>query len=174
MSSWRRPRLSPYLLIFFLPVLLVALVTGALNLSSLQSMRQEYRAGAEQQRGGIAHAAAAAHFSQEMAAIQRLVGVTLETAAGGTLTPGQVYLRHTEVVNRLAALALRLDDLRDANGGAAQMASARADFEAYRNLIVMATDLAAIDPPGAMRHAYRAAQAYVALSEHTHRIAAAA
>jgi two-component system, sensor histidine kinase and response regulator len=173
MFSWRR-RLSPYLLIFFLPVLLVALVTGALNLASLQSMRQEYRAGAEQQHGDIAHAAAAAHFSQEMAAIQRLVGVTLETAAGGTLTPGQVYLRHTEVVNRLGALALGLDDLRDANGGAAQMDSARADFEAYRNLIVMATDLAAINPPDAMRHAYRAAQAYVALSEHTHRIAAAA
>jgi two-component system sensor histidine kinase/response regulator len=173
MRSLHRLQLSPYLLIFFLPVLLVALLIGALNLASFHSIRDEYRAGTVQQARDIERVAAAARFNQEIAAIQRLVGATLETAASGRLDGAGVYRVHTDVVNRLAALSRQFSELQEPAGGDASVLAARADYDAYRNFIIMATDLAAIDPPDAMRHAYRAAQIYVALSEHTHRISRA-
>ncbi|MDY0037151.1 MAG: response regulator [Zoogloea oleivorans] len=167
-------RALPYTLIFFLPVALVTLVAGALNLGSLYSLRQEYQAGSIRQGHDITVVATATRFNQEAAGIQRLVSATLEQAAAGHLDEGGAYRVHTEVVNRLAVLEQQLPSLDESASSGSPARTLKSDFEAYRNLAVSATDLAAIDPSGAMRQAYQAASHYVALSERTHAIASTA
>jgi signal transduction histidine kinase len=168
-----RLRTSPYLLIVLVPVSLVTLLAGVLNFASFSSIRDQYLISSEHQALEIGRIAAATHINQETAAIQRLVSATLEQAAAGQLDEGGVYRVHVDVVNRLAALERQMPTLRSDNDFDHQIDEARTDFGAYRNFIVQATDLAAVDPPGAMHHAYQAANAYVALSEHTHAIAEA-
>ncbi|HEY9194212.1 MAG TPA: PAS domain S-box protein [Methyloversatilis sp.] len=161
---------SRYLLTFILPVALAMMFAGLLNVASFISLRNEYRAINAQQARDTARIAAAARFNQEVAAIQRTVSSMLEQAAAGALDEGAAYRIHSQVVNRLAALDRDLSAFPDVDASNEQLHNARQDFERYRNFIVMATDMAAIDPPGAMRHAFRAAQAHVELSEHTHAV----
>ena len=167
----RKGRISPIFLLFVLPVLLVMLVAGAIVFSSVNSIQQEYRQMAAAQAADTQRLAAATRFNQDLAAVQRLVASTLEQAAGGSVDQGQVYRVHAAVVNTLAALEPRLGDLEDLHEVNDAVTQARQDFSNYRNLIITATDLAAIDPPSAMRQAFRAGQSYVAFSEHTHGLA---
>ena len=166
--SLRQARALPYFLIFLIPVALFILLAGALNLASFNSLRDSLRVASAQQEVEIQGVAAAAAFNKDIASIQRLVSSTLEQAASQKLDEGEIYRIHSDVVNRLAVLDRQLPLLND---GSDQVSEARRDFDDYRKSIIMATDLAAIDPPGAMRSAYQAANAYVALSEHTHAIA---
>ncbi len=167
----RRVRIPPYVLYFFLPITLVAAAAGLLNLASFESIREDQRAATAAQVDDIARISTATHINEEVASIQHLVSRALEQAAKGEIGEADAYLIHSSVVNRLAALETELPSLLAAHANADEVQEARKDFEAYRNFIVMATDLAAIDPPGAMRHAYEAANSYVDLSEHTHSIA---
>ena len=168
--KFRSLKISPYLLIYFLPVALVALVVGLLNLASFNSLQGNQRAASAQQTQDIARIVAATRFSREIAETQRLINATLAQATAGKIDEGGAYRVHTEVVNRLATLEKDLSVLQKNIGNDSLAHDAGVDFEAYRNFIIMATDLAAIDPPGAMRHAYQAANSYVALSEHIHDI----
>ena len=167
------PRLLRFQLIFFVPVAIVVVLAGMLNLGSLQSLRQAHRQASLLQVDEMARIGLATRFNQEIAAVQRRVTTTLEQAATGKLDEGEVYRVHAEVVNRLARLAEDMPALQAAVDEGGQGSAVMADFEAYRNFIISATDLAAIDPRGGMRHAYQAASSYVALTEHTHAIAAA-
>ena len=167
----RRVRIPPYVLYFFLPITLVAAAAGMLNLASFERVRQDQRTAAAAQATDIARISTATHINEEVASIQHLVSMTLEQAARGDIGEADAYLIHSSVVNRLAALETELPGLLVAHGNADEVQEARKDFQAYRNFIIMATDLAAIDPASAMRHAYEAANSYVDLSEHTHTIA---
>ncbi|MDD2844392.1 MAG: PAS domain S-box protein [Rhodoferax sp.] len=164
-------RVSPVFMLFVLPVLLVLLVAGTIVYSAVNSIQQEYRKISIAQAADTERLAAATRFNQDLAAIQRLVALTLEQAARGSINQGQVYRVHAAVVNTLAALEPRLLDLESLQEANDAVKEARQDFSSYRDLIITATDLAAIDPVSAMREAFRAAQRYVAFSEHTHGIA---
>jgi two-component system sensor histidine kinase/response regulator len=168
-----RLRIPPYVLIFFLPVTLVALIAGALNLASFESVRRDQRAVTAAQAEDIGRISTATKINEEIASIQRLVSKALEQAAKGQLDEAGAYLIHSAVVNRLAALEPQLPGLLGGSANVDEVAAAREGFKAYQTFIIIATDLAAIDPPGAMRYAYEAANSYVDLSEHTHAIARA-
>jgi two-component system sensor histidine kinase/response regulator len=133
----------------------------------------EHRASSEQQARDVAGIAALTRFNQEVAAIQQTVAATLEQASTGALDEGGVYRVHTDVVNRIAAVDAEFATMEKQSAEGKTLRAARDDFDAYRNAIVAATDLAAIDPPGAMRNAYQASRRYVALSEHTQAAATA-
>ncbi len=160
-----------YLLIFVLPVLLVALLVVALNLLFLFDLRQASQAGLVEQELNIQMIASATQFNREMATIQNLVDGALTDAAGGKIDEGTAYRIHSLVVNRLAALEQQLPAMLERGANSVDLGEARQDFETYRNLIISATDLAAVDPLGAARRVYQAAQSYVALSVHTHHVA---
>jgi two-component system sensor histidine kinase/response regulator len=169
----RRVRKSPYLVVFVLPVALVTLLAGVLNLASFYGLRKSHEAASINQSQEIERISTATYINQEIAGIQRRVADALERAGAGRIDEAGVYLIHTEVVNRLAHVETLLPTLWNSGSTGSNLDGAVADFNAYRNFIVTATDLAAIDPPNAMRYAYRAANAYLALSEHTHALAAA-
>ena len=52
-----------------------------------------------------------------------------------------------------------------------ELLQAQGDFQNYHRFLIMATDLASIDPLDAMRHAFSASQAHVKVAEHLHSIA---
>jgi len=161
----RRQRFLPYLLIFFLPVVLVALLAGGLNLFSFYKLRQDHLATSLQQVKDIEKIQQTTRFNQEVAAIQEVIATTLEKAAAGQADEAVIYAAHTEVVERLAALERDLPALRD-SANAVTLREVEEHFQEYRKLIIQASDLAAIDPPGAMRSAYQAANQYLFLSQH--------
>ena len=153
-----------FLLLLFLPVALAALLAGALNLASFLELRQHFQGWTTQRNQDIQQVAASAQFNQEITAIQHLVSNTLERAARGELDEGSAYRLHSQVVDRLATLEPQLEAF-IAGQDVQTQAAARARLTDYRNLIMQATDMAAIDPPGAMRLAFQASHAYVTLSE---------
>ena len=162
----RRPALSAYLLIFFLPAALFIVVAGSASLYSYSQLTERQRVLGEEMARDVDLIAQVSGINQELAAIQEVVDRTLMDAAQGQLDEADVYRLHSSVVNRLATLDQQLGRL-PATGTSDEAAHLREDFAAYRNFIIMATDLAAIDPPGALRHAYQAGRAYVGLSAHT-------
>ena len=166
-----RLKRSRYLLSIFLPVALVILVGGALNLGSFMSLRDNHLEFSRQQEQDTEQVASIAAINQELASIQTLVGDTLELASTGRVDEGGVYRVHTQVVNRLAALDQALAGLRVDATIQPLWASAVEDFQNYRNQVIQTTDLAAIDPNGAMVHAFHASQAQVLISEHTQNMA---
>ncbi|KAB2925211.1 MAG: PAS domain S-box protein [Dechloromonas sp.] len=162
----RRPALSGYLLIFFLPTAIFIALAGAASLYSYGQLTDRQRLLGEELARDIDLIARLSAINQELAAIQEVVGATLEDAASGKLDESEVYRLHSSVVNRLAALDRKLSEVKSV-AGADEMAHLEADFSTLRNLLISATDLAAIDPPGATRHAYQAGRVYVGLSMHT-------
>ncbi len=165
---------SVYLLLFFLPVLVVTLVAGGIVYSTVQSIRTEYQQVAQAQERDTTRLAAANRLNQDVAAIQKLVAQTLEQAANGQADEGTIYRVHTSVVNLLAALEPRLLELEDTPESVTSVMQVRQDFESYSSMIIVATDMAVIDPGGAMRLAFKAGQTYVAFSEQTHGVVNAA
>ncbi|ANQ85665.1 putative hybrid sensor and regulator [Azoarcus olearius] len=160
-------RVSHYLYVLFLPVFVVSLLAGIVNLGSWEHLRDELRETNAQQAEEIGRLAQAVEFDREIGRIQRTVSRTLESAAAHQLSEAEVYRVHTEVVNRLAALERQLPVLEQLANSQLGVSGLRVEFDTYRNAIIQATDLAAIDPPGAMRQAYRASQSYLELSERT-------
>ena len=168
----RPTKVSPILLLYFLPVALVALAAGALNLVSLYSLQASQEAASLEQGRNIERIDASVQFNRELAAIQNLAGKTLEQASAGKLDEGRIYRLHAEVVDRLAAIERQLPALLGSNRDDDDIADVRENFEAYRRFITQATDLATIDPVGALKYTSQAANRYVALSAHTHQMAA--
>ncbi|MCF8211962.1 MAG: PAS domain S-box protein [Rhodoferax sp.] len=167
----RLGRMAPYFMVFVLPVVSMALVVGVIAMLSFQSLRQEYIDNAQNSARDIERVVAAAQFSEEVAAVQRLVSDTLRQAAAGTFDEQSVYRAHTVLVQLLATLDEKLPILQKIGGDDSEFGEIKGDFDTYRNFVLSATDLAFIDPPGAMSNAYSAVQSYLELSEHTHRIA---
>ncbi|WP_374486082.1 ATP-binding protein [Zoogloea sp.] len=166
-----KPRL-PYQLLFFLPVAVVTVLAACFNLFSLYSLQADQRIIDSLQAKDIATLASATRFNQEAAAVQRLIGGGLDRAAAGALSADELGRLRGDVRQRLDALRTRWTELKRAGGDSMQVGEAQTDFDAFFNRIVAASELAADDVPQAMRLAYRAADSYVALSEHTHAIAA--
>ena len=164
-------RVSPYLLVFFLPVLLVLLVATGIVFTSLYSIRQEYQGIALAHKQDTDRLALAGQFTHDLAAIQLSVAETLEQASSGRVDEASTYRAHTDIVNKLAALEKRLQELTVLQANSSEVTRAREDFETYRQQVISATDMAAIDPSSAMRDAFRASKTYIAFSEHTHTIA---
>lgn len=168
----RPARIPPYLIMLFLPIILVTLLVGAINTWFFYDLRNESLYSIAGQKEDLGRIALASALNKELASLQRLVDDTLTSASQGKMDEAAVYLVHTSVVNRLARLeqhwlSFRRHDAIDES----QFKESLVDFNVYRNLIVTATDLATIDTPGARRYAYQAAQSYLAISEHTHKIA---
>ena len=162
-------RPSPYFVILLVPVLVVTLALGAINWVSFRTIYGLQETALAQRDADLDAVSGAASFSRAVAEVQRDVFLLLEAAAAGRIGQADAYLIHSAVVNRLAALEPRLAGIRLVE----DMEEARRHFEDYRAAILTATDLAVVNPPGAMQFALEAANQYVQLAEHTHAIAEA-
>jgi signal transduction histidine kinase/ActR/RegA family two-component response regulator len=164
-----------FLLMFLLPVLLVAGVAMLINIAALYSLKEQHGAGILAQKADLELLNEATRISEEMAAKQQLVSRLLKQAESGALGESAIYRVHAKVVDDLAGLSIRvrtlagqIDALATASGGTTQLL---ADFDEYRNYAIMATDIAAIDPQIAGQHIAQARDHFIAFSEHAHQLA---
>jgi hypothetical protein len=164
------------LLLFLVPVLLVALLAALINFWSLHSLKQQHKQFSAEQSRDVAMLTEAARLSGEMAEIDTRVEKALAEAVDSKLDEAQLYRIHTEVVNKLAGLSKRVDALSQAGHVmeiSPQDAQAlREHFRAYRNFVVMATDIVAIDPSTARRHIHDAEKQFIVFSQHAYRLSA--
>ncbi len=134
--DFERLKRSRYLLSIFLPVALVTLAAGALNLGSFLSLRDNHLEFTQQQEKDTEQVANIAAINQELASLQGLIGDTLEVAASGKADEGSIYKVHTQVVNRLAALDKSIAAIQTNPAMQPLLQHALADFQNYRNLII--------------------------------------
>jgi two-component system sensor histidine kinase/response regulator len=153
------------LLYFFLPVALAMSVGAAYSFFvTAQSRHIQSTANAAQ----VSHMQAlvqSTNISFEMLGIQRELTATLRLARSGQLDEAGAYRFHSESVNRLANLGAQLDQslaklLAMGLIEEEALTQARQQFLAYRNYVVMATDIVAIDPTTAAAHVSQANDQY--------------
>ena len=163
----RRTSSTPYFRLLLLPVLVIVALSVAINLLSFWSLSESQRAvNVESERDAQA-IEAASRFNAALDEVQAQVATTLDDAVGGRLDEGEVYRIHAGFVETLAAMA---DQLRSLERVSEHTDMAIRWFDDYRNYIVMATDVAAIDPPRARDFAYSAAAMFANLSHHAHAV----
>ena len=150
-------------MVFLLPAVLMSLLAGGLNLLSFIQLKNDHLADRAEHSQDYREIALTRTFNQDVGAIQNRVSDLLTEASTGKVDEAEVYLVHSQIVNQLAALDQRLPELREAIGDKEQR-EISLNFQDYRNAIVQATDLAAIDPTQAMSQAYLAAQSYLRIS----------
>lgn len=149
-----------FLLRLLLPLLLLICALALMGLAALYYMKDQHGEVLALQRRTIAVLHEVVGISQEMASVQRLVGDVLERANAGQLDEAAVYRMHTGIVDRLAQTGRRVQGpagspvLAELLPGEGE--KLRQEFESYRNYVVMATDLAAIEPALAGQHIARA------------------
>ncbi|MFZ3016880.1 MAG: EAL domain-containing protein [Gallionella sp.] len=164
------------LVLFMLPVLLAALVGLLINYWSLHSLREQHEQSSSLENLDVALLTEAARLSEDMAVVQRRVAGALEAADGKRLDEAQLYLIHSDVVNDLAALNKRASALAESPQvreiSPEDALALPVHTRGYGNFVIMATDIAAIDPGTAIRYIGRAQQHFIAFSEHAHRISA--
>jgi len=164
------------LLLFLMPVLLLVVLSAGINFWSLSSLKSQRDRTSTLQADDMQLLTEAASLSQDMAKIQGQVSDALDSASAGKLDEAQLYLIHSDVVNHFAILSKRVEALSHApltrDLSAKDSAEMLVNFSSYRNYVVMATDIAAIDPHTAHNYIDASRRQFIAFSEHAYRLSA--
>ena len=164
-----------FALFLFLPVLIAAGLAALFNFYSLYSLRGEQRIDSEEQQQHLATIDQALAVSHAMFSLQQTVATALRRAEAGQLTEAAAYRIHTQVVDDLAAadkqLTTMLAYLRRLGFAEPLLESAKREFDLYRNFIVGATDLMAIEPKTAGRFLSDAQARFIDFNENSQHVA---
>jgi len=146
------------------------------NLGSIYRLKQQFEKSNQTQIQDLDLVTEAATLSSDMAAIQNRISNTLESANSGALDEALIYSYHSEFVESFALLETRVLALEKSAG---TFNIAREDtralvkhFNNYRNFVIMAGDIAAIDPARANEYISDARAHFVAFAKHSNQIAA--
>ena len=165
-----------FLLLFLLPVLLAAFVGTMVTLWSLNSLRWENRQRHAETRADLQIVLEAAQLGEQMAKMHQLSARSLKGAAAGELDEEAIYRIHSEIVDSLAELDERTTALAKAphvvEAGGEDARIMVEDFAGYRNFMVMATDIAAIDPATAAGYIDKAQANFVDFVKRRHAVVA--
>ena len=171
-SSHRRSR---FLLYFFLPVAFAMTFSAAYSFLVTSQFQDLQRVANVEQASHMQVLAETTNTSFEMLGIQRELSAALRLARSGQLDEAGAYQFHNEVVNRLSRLGAKLEHsfatlaTLDATRQKA-LDQARMQFLAYRNYVVMATDIVAIDPRQAAAYVSQANDQYYAFAQLSQKI----
>ncbi|MDH3393031.1 MAG: PAS domain S-box protein, partial [Desulfobulbaceae bacterium] len=154
-----------FLLLFLLPVVFAAMLGSLLTVWSLYSLREENQARYAEERNDLQVLIEVAHLGKQMAVMHQLSARGLKGAAAGELDEEAIYRIHSQIVDSLAELGERTTALAQ-DPHVAEMGGEDAlimveDFNHYRNFMVMATDIAAIDPTTAAGYIENAQEYFV-------------
>ncbi|SFX06786.1 putative bifunctional diguanylate cyclase/phosphodiesterase [Marinospirillum alkaliphilum] len=162
------------LLIFLLPAFLVIGLTLMLGYWSITSLRAQFDNSSHLQSTDLQTIHASATFSRDMALVHEQVVTALANAKTGSKSELELYFMHSDITEELGQLLERVevlatsDLLREVNHGSAD--KLRREFQLYRQFVIMATDIAAIDPPMARYYIEEAQQHFIQFSGYAHRI----
>ncbi len=163
-------------LVIFIPVVLAVVGAAAINFWLLFDLRDEQRLANDLQREDLAIVGEATRLGAEMLQLHSDVRQMLREAEAGRVDEAEAYWRHTRVVDQLAAMEQRLTRITSVHGASdslgANVKAAAEDFTAYRNFIIMATDIVAIDLSLAGAQVEQAVATYIAFAQHSERLTA--
>lgn len=159
---------------FLLPAMLVIGLTLLLGYWSIHSLRDQFVSSSQLQADDLNTITEAAQFSREMAQVHERVVSALGSAMSGSLSELQLYYLHTDITEDLGQLLERVkvlaasNLLQEVNHGSA--AALQREYELYRRFVIMATDIAAIDPSTASHYINSAQMHFIQFSSYAHRI----
>ena len=162
------------LMMFLLPAMLVLFLGMLLGYLSLNSLRQQQLQNSAALALDLATIHQEASFNRDIAHLHSRVIAVLDGARSRELSEVDVYFAHREFVDELATIAIRVETLRasellkEVNHNSVNRLAE--EFEAYRNMVIMATEIAAIDPSTANRFFAIAQHNYNEFSQFTGRI----
>jgi diguanylate cyclase (GGDEF)-like protein len=159
------------LMLFLLPALLVAVIVAGLNFFSLRYINEQQIEGAQQIKQGL-------HVLDEMIGLVVQVGLLhdnvsrqLTEAENGRLDEAGAYQIHVLVIDHLATVdnnrKALLTHLQQKRLNSDQLQLWSNTFEDYRNLVIMATDIVAIEPKTAENYIQKAQSSFFNLSSQT-------
>ena len=152
-----------FLLYFFVPVALALVLGESYNAWSIHEFRAEQRAIDDRTVLDMSAVVDISRIGHDMLGIQYEVNELLATGATRKLDEAQVYELHRKVVDRLATIdqalgAIRLPAFSGEAG--AEWAGVLRLFASYRENVIRATDIVAIDPRLAAQYAREANRYY--------------
>ncbi|QEW08137.1 putative bifunctional diguanylate cyclase/phosphodiesterase [Nitrincola iocasae] len=138
------------LLMFLLPAVLMLVLSLLIGLFSLNSLKSQYIESSDVQADDLQTLHKESTFKRDISELHSRVVAVLDGARKHQFTDIQLYREHSQVVNDLAAIELLVKSLaesnllREVNHNSVQ--GLQQSFSAYRSLVIMATEIAAIDP----------------------------
>ncbi|MBA2777584.1 putative bifunctional diguanylate cyclase/phosphodiesterase [Billgrantia kenyensis] len=146
----------PLLWVFLLPTLVVLIPALVFGFSAVQILKERVSHNHTRQLEDLSALHQAADYEQSLGELHQSVIDMLQQADLGELSSLASYRLHSAFVNELAALGRQVQELTetqlmvDLNHGSAQRLLEA--FEAYRRFIVMASDIATVDPTQAQHY----------------------
>ena len=165
-----RLHVSPFFLIFITPVLLAAAGLVTINWWHLRAMQRSHDASVAMQAESLGALTEVTHFDRGLSRIHLDASMMLQEAAAGRVRHEEAYRIHAVVVDGIGKLEPHLDAVVEIARRAGEATELRATFMAFREALLNATDLAAINPPGALAFALQASERFVRISEETHNL----
>jgi signal transduction histidine kinase len=145
-----------FFLLFLLPVVLAGIFTSLVIFRALNNLGDKTRAQALLGGRDLKIIFESATLGQKMASIHQFAARSLAKATTGTIDEGTLYLMHSQIVDKLAQIEQRTEALSNepevifwAKKDAQIMLE---NFHNYKNFMIMATDIAAIDPSTAKKY----------------------
>ncbi|MBF0399262.1 MAG: response regulator [Magnetococcales bacterium] len=160
--------------VIFLPVVAVAVIVGAINIVSLNWLRQESDSFAIQGEHDLLVLETLNKLSSNIQANHHLVSDTLDKASAGQMREEDAYLIHSRVVDQLALLKKQVSELSRepeviSYDQQATLSLVNA-FARYSNFIMMTTDIVAIDPKRATEYLFKAQKAFIGVNHALHAV----
>ncbi len=159
-----------FVLALFLPVALVVVLAGGLNIASLLKLQDDHRTATAQQAQDDKNVQATRGFNKEAASIQQQVSDLLDPASTEKIDQAGAYQVHAQLVDQFAVLEQQLEQLKEAVGEE-NLRALRPVFQNYRQAILQAVNMAAVDPLGATQQAYQASLSYLEFSQKSRAVA---
>ena len=157
----------PFKFIFWSVVLLVAGTTLMAFLWSMSVLKSRYEENRLQVVADLTVLSESTSLANDLAVIHQRASSTLVGAREGRLSEAAIYRIHSRGVDDLVQISERLDNLtakfmaNDVN--LQDLEEVRESYREYRNHMVMATDIVAIDPGQAGAYVYSAQENYIQL-----------
>ena len=165
-----------FLLLFMMPVVLAAMGGSLMTMLSLHTLKQKNSIRYDGEKETMRVLLGVAELGEQMAAGHQLATSALQGAISGELQAPDLYRIHSRFIDVMAELGKRTKALSGealvARSVSVDAASINRNFENYRNLIMMATDIAVVDPTTAENYIKKAHKAFVDFSRHRNIIAA--
>jgi len=166
----------PLLLLLLTPSVLMAiglLWFNTVTLNRLETRSQQAQAAAEHSLRDLAQLN---QMSSGMLSVHRQVTSVLEEASNGRLSEARAYAIHTRLVDEMATMApleswLGRESAEHSDWRHQETTLALKNFQAYREHVLMATDIVAIDPSQAKRYVNTAFDRYLDFAGRHQRLA---
>ena len=162
------------LLMFLLPAFLVLVLSLLIGLFSLNSLKSHYIESSDIQADDLQTLHQESTFKRDISELHSRVVAVLDAARKRQFTDIQLYREHSRLVNDLAKVQQLVDSLAESNllreVNHNSVKGLQESFSAYRGLVIMATEIAAIDPDTADTYFAQAQTSFNEFSVFTGRI----